>query len=74
MMRIYNVGQKVQVDIKELTYGYENIDKQLQGATGKISEVSAKTYPYRLLLDDKVLDKLLTDTPRQFDNSELKLV
>lgn len=63
--------QKVKVNIQEFAYGNEEIDEQLQGAIGEIVEVNEYVYPYKVKLEDQILNKLITNTPRQFGHNEL---
>ena len=71
MKEMYNIGQRVVVNISEFVRGMEVIDKRLTGATGIISKVTNSIFPYSIQFDDEELNELMKEYPRQFENIEL---
>ncbi|UUV25923.1 MULTISPECIES: hypothetical protein [Lysinibacillus] len=68
------VDQKVKVNIGDFATNGMGIDEKIQGATGVISEINSFIFPYIVKLDDPNLNKLITDTPRQFSALELEVL
>lgn len=68
------VGQKVKVNIADFATNDMDIDEKIQGATGVISEINSFVFPYIITLDNPKLNKLITDTPRQFSEYELEVL
>lgn len=68
------VNQKVKVNIGDFATNDMGIDEKIQGARGIISEINSFIFPYIVKLDDPKLNKLITDTPRQFSECELEVL